>query len=75
MSKTNKEYTFPSHQMLFVVAVPLLVWEPSNQAVIQRTAQIYLGGKPAAKGLRFAINISPERFKGFCFSFSFSFFF
>ncbi len=45
---------------------PLLVWEPSDQSVIEETANIYVSGAgKVPAGLRFAINISPERFSVF----------
>lgn len=45
---------------------PYLVWEPSDQAAIGKISSIYVKHalhEPA--GLRFAINISPERFQVF----------
>jgi hypothetical protein len=44
---------------------PLLVWEPSDQSVIRETAKIYATHAKVPRGLRFAINISPERFQVF----------
>lgn len=45
---------------------PYLVWEPSDQSVIQGVSALYAHGPPhLPEGLRFAINISPERFQVF----------
>jgi hypothetical protein len=45
---------------------PYLVWEPSDQEIIRQVSNMYRDGIPHMReGLRFAINISPERFQVF----------
>ncbi len=68
----HPDFTFEPYALLrfgkfsLQSAYPLLVWEPSDQAVIRETAKIYArAAKKVPQGLRFAINISPERFSVF----------